>query len=144
MSTAEDISAKIFTTTSTVSDLGFFSIESASASLGLDGCIAQMENLYKIVSTVPIENSMVAKLLGKPQNSTLEDLSVRWIHRQIWPRASPQFSNTALLDNIELSDSVFYTGLADKVVSSLEMSCRVGRLAAHLLYYSKRSPPLEI
>ncbi len=42
-----------------------------------------------------------------------------------------------MLDSIELVNGVFYTGVGEDVVSTLEMSCRMGRLAARLLYYSK-------
>ncbi len=86
---------------------------------------------------------MIAKLLGNSEDSTLENLGVRWIHRQIWSHASPKFRNGAMLDNIEVADGVFYTGVGEEVVSSLEMSCRMGQLAANLLYYSKWAPELE-
>lgn len=144
VSTAEEIPDKIFTTRGIASDPGFFSIDSSVASLGVEGCLVKSENLYRLVTAAPLEDGFVAKLLGKAQNSTLADLGVRWLHRQSWPYASPSFSNAALLDNIEIADGVFYTGAGEEVESSLEMSCRMGQLAAKLLYYSKWAPELEV
>lgn len=144
VSTTGEIPDKIFTTTNGVSDPGFFSIESSLAYLGLDGCVAQSENMYKVVSAAPLDNSMIAKLLGKSPNSTVESLGVRWIHRQVWHQAFPEYSKNAMLNNIEIADGIFYTGVGEEIVSSLEMSCRMGRFAAELLYYSRRSPPTEI
>lgn len=143
VSTAEEIPDKIFTTRGIASDPGFFSIDSSLAYLPIKGCIPRSENLYRVVTAASLEDSFIAELLGKPQNSSLTDLGVRWIHRQSWHYASPSFSNAALLDNIEISDGVFYTGAGEEVVSSLEMSCRMGQLAANLLYYSRWAPELE-
>jgi len=144
VSTAEEIPDKIFTTRGIASDPGFFSIDSSFASLGVEGCLVKSENLYRLVTAAPLEDGFVAKLLGKPQNSTLAELGVRWIHPQSWPYASPRLSNAALLDNIEKADGVFFTRAGEEVVSSLEMSCRMGQLAAKLLYYSRWAPELEV
>jgi hypothetical protein len=76
VSTAGEIPEKIFTTMGTTSDPDFFSIDSSTAYLGMNGCIVESENLYRMVSTVPVEDGMIAKLLGRHQNSTLDDLGV--------------------------------------------------------------------
>lgn len=143
VSHAEEIPDKIFTARGMDPGPGFFSIDFSLADLGLDGCVVRTENLYKIVSATPLEDSMIAELLGKPKDSTLEEIGVRWVHRQAWPYASPKFRKGAMLDNIELADGIFYTGAGEEVVSSLEMSCRMGRLAADLFYYSLLEIPLE-
>lgn len=144
VSTAEEIPDKIFTTRGIASDPGFFSLDSSLAALPLNGCIPERENLYRLVTAAPVKDSFIAKLLGKPQNSTPTDLGIQWVHRQSWPQASPSFSNAALLDNVEIADGVYYTGAGEEVVSSLEISCRMGQLAANLLYYSKWAPELEV
>ena len=137
VSSSDEIPDKIFTTTSSgVPDLGFFSIESSQAYLGIDGCVIQSENMYKVVSAAPLDDDMIFKLLGKSTDSTLEGHGVRWVHRQVWHKAFPEHSNNIMLNNIEIADRIFYTGVGEEVVSSLEMSCRMGRLAANLLYYS--------
>ena len=143
VSNAGEIPEKIFSMMGTASDPHFLSIESSIAYLELNGCVAEGENLYRMVSAAPVEDGMIAKLLGRPQNSTLTDLEVRWIHRQIWPLASPKISNHALLDNVEIAKDLFYTGVGEEVVSSSEMSCRMGKLVAGLLYYSIRPPSPE-
>ncbi|KAI9847633.1 MAG: hypothetical protein M1837_002207 [Sclerophora amabilis] len=144
VSTAHEIPDQIFTTTmgnaASEADPDFFRIDSSLAAAGMDGCVAQSENLYKITSATAVEDGMIATLLGHPPNSALEDLGVRWVHRQVWPHASPKFrrnNGAAMLDNIEIAPRVFYTGLSDEIVTSLEMSCRMGQLAANLLLYPR-------
>ena len=48
-----------------------------------------------------------------------------------------------MLDDIQIADGIFYTGIGDEVVSSLEMSCRMGRRAADVLYFEKFAPEIE-
>ena len=50
----------------------------------------------------------------------------RWTHRQAWPHASSKFARTRRF----LTHSLFYTSSGEEVVSSLEMSCRLGHNAA--------------
>jgi Prenylcysteine lyase/NAD(P)-binding Rossmann-like domain len=146
VSSADEMPDRIFTTkrpTSTDDD-DFFSIEHSRAYRGVQGCILESENLYKVVSATPVEDRLIAKLLGRPQNSTLEELGVEWVHRQVWPNASPEFPlKGALLDKIGIADGIFYTGVSDEIVSSLEMSCRMGEWAASLLRYSLVTSEVE-
>ena len=86
ISTIDETPDKIFapSTSSEVSDPGFFSIESSLAYLGTDGCITQSENVYKAVSAAPLDDSMIVKLLGKSPGDMVKGLGNRWVHRQVW------------------------------------------------------------
>ena len=145
VSTVDEIPEKIFTTISDrFCDPSFFSVESSQSSLGVDRCILQSENMYKVVSAAPLDDGIILKFLGKPLDSTLEGVGVRWVHRQVWHQAFPEHYSSVLPNNIEIADGIFYTGFGEEIVSSLEMSCRMGRLAARLLYYSRYAPSLDI
>ena len=41
-----------------------------------------------------------------------------------------------MLNDIEINDGIFCTGVGEEIVSSLKVSCRMGLLAADLLYHS--------
>lgn len=135
--------SKIYTTTTNISTPPpFFSIEHSLASLSSqrDTCIPQTENMYKILSASPLLNSTILTLLGQDPSRALEDVGVRWVSRKEWKYAFLEKYGgrvTTMLDDIEIADGIFYTGFADELVSSLEMSCRMGRRVADLVYYEK-------
>ena len=144
LTTGASMPSKIYTTTSTnLPSPLFFSIEHSLASFGLDGCIAQTENLYRIVTASPLLDSTILRLLGQDPEIALEDAGVRWVHREEWKHAFLEYDGSAMLDNIEIADGIFYTGVGEEAVSSLEMSCRMGRRAADLLYNEKFAPEVE-
>ena len=144
LTTGASMPSKIYTTSSTnVTPPPFFSIEHSLASFGLDGCITRSENLYKIVTASPLLDSTILSLLGQDPDRALEDAGVRWVHREEWKHAFLEFDGSAMLDDIEIADGIFYTGVGEEVVSSLEMSCRTGRRAADLLYNEKFAPEVQ-
>ena len=144
LTTGASLPSKIYTTTSTnLPSPPFFSIEHLLASFGLDGCITQTENLYRIITASPLLGSTILKLLGQDPEIALEDAGVQWVHRKEWKHAFLEYDGSVMLDNIETADGIFYTGFVDEVVSSLEMSCRMGRRAADLLYNEKFAPEVE-
>lgn len=144
VSTVNEIPETIFTAASNgVLNPEFFSIESSHAHFGRNGCVLESEHLYKVVSAAPLEDAMILRLLGKRPNSSLEANGIQWVHRQAWHHAFPEHSKHAMLDDVEIADSIFYTGAGEEIASSLEISCRMGRLAANLLHYSYM-PPLEV
>lgn len=144
LTTGASMPSKIYTTTSTnLPSAPFFSIEHSLASFGLDGCIAQTENLYRTVTASPFLDSTILKLLGQDPEIALEDAGVRWVHREEWKHAFLEYDGSAMLDNIQIADGIFYAGFGEGVVSSLEMSCKMGRRAADLLYNEKFAPVVE-
>ncbi|KAF2728715.1 FAD/NAD(P)-binding domain-containing protein [Polyplosphaeria fusca] len=93
------------------------------------------ENLYRIVSRQPISDDDVAKLIGK-EGQSLDEYDIGWVHRQAWPRAIPNYSENLEHgdgNKIEIAPKLFYLGGAERYLSSMEMSCRMGRNAARLL-----------
>ena len=145
LTTSFSIPSKIYTTTSSdISPPPFLYIEHSLASLGLDGCIAQSENLYKVVTTSPLLDTTILNLIGQNPDRSLEDAGVRWVHREEWKHAFLEYDQGKMLDDIEIADGIVYTGVGEEVVSSLEMSCRMGRRAADLLYLEKFAPKEEL
>ena len=68
---------------------------------------------------------------------------MRWVHREEWKHAFLEYGQGALLDDIEIADGIFYTGAGEEVVSTLEMSRRMGKRAADLLFYEKSASKIE-
>ena len=110
-------------------------------------CIDELEYVYRIVSSKPIPDDEIARLLGHHNESPdmdsqvcepLQNLGVTWVHRQAWPHAYPQFnSGQPILDNIEIAPDLYYTAAAEEVLSTMEMGCRMGLNVAKHLYHSK-------
>ena len=111
--------------------------------------IDELEYVYKIVSSKPIPDDEIARLLGhhieSPDKDSqiyepLQNLGVTWVHRQAWPHAYPHFtSGRPILDDIEIAPDLYYTAAAEEVLSTMEMGCRMGLNVAKHLYYSKWS-----
>lgn len=111
--------------------------------------VDELEYVYKIVSSKPIPDDEIARLLGHHMESPdkdsqicepLQNLGVTWVHRQAWPHAYPQFnSGHPILDNIEIAPDLYYTAAAEEVLSTMEMGCRMGLNVAKHLYDSKWS-----
>jgi len=108
----------------------------------------ELEDVYKIISSKPIPDDEIAHLLGHSLDSstsnniskdqTLRDLGVTWLYRQAWPHASPEFDpKQPILDNIEIAPDIYYPAAAEEALSTMEMSCRMGKNVAKHLYYSK-------
>lgn len=107
----------------------------------------ELEFVYKIVSSKPITDDEIASLLSHSLSSptdnfsclrTIRDIGVTWLHRQAWPHAYPQFDpKRPILDDIEIAPDLYYTAAAEDVLSTMEMSCRMGKNLAKHLYYSK-------
>lgn len=72
------IPRKIYTTQA--SNNGYppvLSIEHAIADLGLDGCMLQGEDMFRVETTSPLTNTSILGLLGTRANLTLEQAGVR-------------------------------------------------------------------
>lgn len=145
LSSSSSMPSKIYTTSSADnSACPFFSIEHSEASLGLHGCKPQSENMYKIVTASPVLDATILSLIGQDPDRTLEDAGVRWVHREEWKHAFLEYDGGSMLDDMEIGAGIFYTGAGEEVVSSLEMSCRMGRRSAQLIHYATVAPELEL
>jgi hypothetical protein len=132
VTSAAEIPDMIFTTQGSGSEI--FSIEHSVVNAGLDGDVMVLENLYKIVSSNSIPDSRIAKLIGQSPDVPIDTLGVVWVDRQVWPLASPSITRGPRLENVELASDLYYTNIGEELVSSMETSCRMGRLMARLIY----------
>jgi prenylcysteine oxidase/farnesylcysteine lyase len=132
VTSAAEIPDMIFTTQGSGS--GIFSIEHSVVNAGLDGDVMVLENLYKITSTKSIPDSRIAELIGQSPDVPINTLGVVWVDRQVWPLASPSITRGPQLHGAELASDLYYTNVGEELVSSMEMSCRMGRLMARLIY----------
>lgn len=121
-------------------DVPFYGIETSRVSQGLQGCILEMQNMFRIVSEKPVSDELILKLLGKQENVTLSQGHVEWVHRQVWPHAFPKLSNRTQPIDIELFPRIHYAGKGEEFESSLENSCRFGVWAGRRVW----TPDLEI
>lgn len=100
--------------------------------------------MYKIVTASPVLDATILSLIGQDPDRTLEDAGVRWVHREEWKHAFLEYDGGSMLDDMEIGAGIFYTGAGEEVVSSLEMSCRMGRRSAQLIHYATVAPELEL
>lgn len=101
------------------------------------------ENLYQIYSRHRLSDDDLAGILMPPNASGprhLKDHELSWLHRQQWSAGVPVRDKDKPLpvDVIELAPEFFYLNAAEHVVSSLEMSCRMGAMVARKLFYEHR------
>jgi hypothetical protein len=118
--------------------LDFYTLEQKWVPAGLDGDVDRGENLYTISSETMISDSVIARMLGGSFNNSLSDLGVRWVHRQEWPLGAPRRVQGPSLDRVELTDGLFYTGISDELLPTMEMSCRMGSAIAELAFQRLR------
>jgi prenylcysteine oxidase / farnesylcysteine lyase len=100
------------------------------------------ENLYRVFSRHRIEDGNLVQMIGQKfhEGSELSDYDISWVHRQAWPHAFPRYQeNHAIIDEIEIAPKLFYLNGAEEVISSMEMSCRMGHNAAEKLYWQEWS-----
>lgn len=134
-------------------DIGIFSITVVDMVPPTDSgdCVNELEYVYRILSNRHIPDSELLRLLDHG-SMILEEKDNRtnaiydqeeegpplitWVHRQVWPYARPTFnSNQSLLNNGEIAQDLFYTAASEDILSSMEMSCRMGHSVAYTLFY---------
>lgn len=140
----------LFTTTSLSHDPDILNIKRSTIRLRR-GCLPGNEcnqfdtmNLYRVLSRHRIESSDLVRMIGRQleDGSELSDYDISWVHRQAWPQAFPRYEKQhALLEEIEIGPNLFYLNGAEEVISSMEMSCRMGDNAAMKLYLADWSQP---
>ena len=100
----------------------------ASDALDYDQC--EEDNLYRILSADTIPDSAILSVLGKNTSSEshLNDLGIHWVHREVWKHATPIYQDqSSLLNDVQIGPFLFYTGGAEALYTSHEMSCRMGK-----------------
>ncbi|KAG4417391.1 hypothetical protein IFR04_009460 [Cadophora malorum] len=94
-----------------------------SSRLDLDDCDSVIhEGIYRVVSSETIDNQTLSKMVGSSS-----DYDFPFIHRQVWPYITATEIDFQLpTRKIELAPGLYYTGGGEDIISSLEMSCRMG------------------
>jgi prenylcysteine oxidase / farnesylcysteine lyase len=96
------------------------------------------ENLYRVVSRERIDDiDLIGMIGGNFHNNTpLHEQNMSWVHRQAWLSAVPAHRPDATLpQQVQMAPGLFYLCGAEGIISSMEMSCRMGKNVAKRLYY---------
>ena len=106
----------------------------------------ELENHYMVLSRSRREDEELVKSIGRQftEGHDLSDYGIDWVHRSAWPYAYPKYhKDYDSFGKIEIAPNLFYLGGAEDVLSSMEMSCRMGQNAAKLLSSTqmKKSEP---
>ncbi|OCK88719.1 uncharacterized protein K441DRAFT_681711 [Cenococcum geophilum 1.58] len=136
LTTSDKIPDMIFTNSQSPisNETDVFAIEHYDTDDGFHGDLRDQVHLYKVISSKTITDSLILQMLGKSPDSSLASAGVKWTTRQVWPLASPKHTTGPQLDHVELTKGLFYTGLSDELLNSMEMSCRMGRQVAGLVF----------
>ncbi|KAI9801269.1 MAG: hypothetical protein M1833_002839 [Piccolia ochrophora] len=95
------------------------------------------EFLYKLVTAGPVNDNLIAKLVDAGRSSSLPTGYASWVNRQAWPYAFPMYSGLNPFMDIELAEGLFTTASGESLVSSMEMSCLMGKKVAKSLFYTE-------
>lgn len=99
---------------------------------GCDMC--ELEYLYRIHSQRALEDAELGKMLGLEYDDDLPLAGISWARRDVWPRAFlPYRGGQDFVGKFELAQRLYYTGGGEEVVSSMEMSCKMGEQVASKL-----------
>lgn len=91
--------------------------------------------LYRVHSRQYLEDSEIVWMLGHRMESEkkLDDYGVAFVHRRAWPHSYPQTGEgrREYVEKIEIAPDLFYLKGAESIMSTMEMSCRMGRNVAY-------------
>lgn len=96
--------------------------------------------LYRVHSRRYMKDVYLVRMVSAGLN---EDLILRvhgigYVRRQVWPNSfsSGEGNRTDVIDNMRMRPGLYYLNGAEGILSSMEMSCRMGRNAAyHVINY---------
>ncbi|KAJ5182654.1 hypothetical protein N7492_000270 [Penicillium capsulatum] len=103
---------------------------------GGPSCDIEDEFVYRIASQRRVDDRELVGMVGGQiqKGSSLADHGISWVNRQAWPHTFPQpLKDGSFVDKVELAPDFFYLNGAEEVLSSMEMSCRMGKNAAKKL-----------
>lgn len=92
------------------------------------------EILYRVHSRAYMEDDDIVRMIGQDpkENRKLSDYGIHFVRRQAWPHSYPQRLEGKLniVDKIEIAPNLYYLSGAEGIISSMEMSCLMGRNVA--------------
>ena len=98
----------------------------------------EMEFVYGVILQRPLDLNRTVNLLGHnaSEGRTMSECGIRWIHRQFWPHALPIYrKDQPISSSIKIAPNLLYLNGAEDIISSIEMSCLMGRNAANWLFH---------
>ncbi|GAB1733845.1 hypothetical protein NU195Hw_g7238t1 [Hortaea werneckii] len=101
------------------------------------GCdLCELEYLYRIHSQRALEDAELVHMLGSEHDEKVPLKGISWVRRDVWPKAFlPYRSGQDFVGKFELAPRLYYTGGGEEVMSSMEMSCKMGeRVASRLVF----------
>ncbi|KAI7511437.1 hypothetical protein KC347_g3389 [Hortaea werneckii] len=103
------------------------------------GCdLCELEYLYRIHSERALEDAELVSMLGTEESDEPPSLTgISWVRRDVWPKAFLPFrKGHDFVGKFELAPRMYYTGGGEEVMSSMEMSCKMGERVASRLVFS--------
>jgi len=116
--------------------LPFFSLRLLDNSISESGATAPNngQNLFKVVSSLPLSNETIASFLEHDVESSSDEPVITWIHREDLPRSVPRLDRTLKIQGeIEIAPGLFYAGNGAQVTDTIEFACRMGRNVGRLI-----------
>ena len=100
--------------------------------------------LYRVHSHQYMEDEDLLRMIGydSKEDKELSDYGIHFVRRRAWPHSFPRRSEETMniVDGIEIARDLFYLNGAESLLSSMEMSCRMGRnVAGKALRSGRRS-----
>lgn len=129
---------RIFTTSAPTKTQNILNIQRAAACFRR-GCVDGSEcdqcdedgYLYRIHSRQYMEDEDILQTIGlrAEQDKDLKDYGIGFVRRNAWPASFPRVTEDAsgIIDEITIAPNLYYLNGAESLVSSMEMSCRMGR-----------------
>ena len=96
------------------------------------------ENMYRVTSKTRIEDYDILAMVGEgsSQKPHVNDHKMNWVHRENWAHGVLHHqTRKALLEEVQIAPGFYYLNSAEEVMPSMEMSCRMGKIAAERIYY---------
>jgi hypothetical protein len=88
------------------------------------------EILCRVHSREHIEDDDIVRMIGQDpkENTGLSDYGIDFVRRNAWPHSYPQRleGKPNIVDKVEIAPDLYYLSGAESIISSMEMSCRMG------------------
>ncbi|KAI6986598.1 hypothetical protein KC332_g6590 [Hortaea werneckii] len=132
----------LLTSSSPPGDMNIFKVQGSDVCYSpgcppATGCdLYELEYLYRIHSQRALEDAELVHMLGLEYNENAPLTGISWVRRDVWPKAFlPYRKGQDFVGKFELAPRLYYTGGGEEVMSSMEMSCKMGeRVASKLVF----------
>jgi hypothetical protein len=91
--------------------------------------------LYRVHSRHYMQDKDILQTIGLDfdEGKKLSDYGIGYVRRRAWPYSYPQMDQERpnIVDEVEIAPKLYYLNGAESILSSMEMSCRMGYNVAH-------------